>query len=367
MSVFAGSRIVMIAGGTGGHVYPALAVAKALRERGCDVHWVGTANGLEASVVPAAGLPLHCLAVRGVRGKGLWHKVTALLALGVAVVQALGLLLRLSPRCVIGMGGYVAAPAGFAAWVLRKPLLIHEQNAVAGTTNRLLAPLAYRVLTAFDGAFGKRATESIGNPVRLEILAAGGQSHYDYQGQRPLRLLVVGGSLGAQALNEVVPDALSALCAERGDNCVDLHHQTGPLHIDKVRASYGDAHNKDWRINPYIDDMAQAYQWADVVLCRAGALTVSELAVMGRPSLLVPLPHAIDDHQRHNAKALTDVGAAILMEQSELTPALLAKQLASFIANPKQLQQMSRAARAAAHTHATERVVQLCEEACCDV
>jgi UDP-N-acetylglucosamine--N-acetylmuramyl-(pentapeptide) pyrophosphoryl-undecaprenol N-acetylglucosamine transferase len=352
--------VLMTAGGTGGHVYPALAVASELLARGLRVEWVGTERGLEHRVVPAAGITLHCLPVRGVRGKSAFSKVAGLWFVLVASLQALLLLRRLAPRCVVGMGGYVAGPAGVAAWLLRKPLVIHEQNAVAGTTNRLLAPLASRVMTAFPGAFREQvACTVIGNPVRRALVEAGASRHYDYSGQRPLRLLVLGGSLGAQAINEVLPGTLRAV-REMGLQ-LDVWHQSGVAHIDTVRQSYGELADAV-RLAPFIEDMAEAYLWADLVLCRAGALTVSELAVMGCPAILVPLPNAIDDHQSANARSLSERGAAILLPQGEMSAASLSRSLRSYIEHPALLAGMAASAAAAATPDAAQRVSDCCEE-----
>lgn len=353
--------VLMTAGGTGGHVYPALAVATELLARGMRVEWVGTARGLEHRVVPRAGITLHCLPVRGVRGKSLLDKAAALWFLALASVEALWLLFRLGPQCVVGMGGYVAGPAGVAAWLLRKPLLIHEQNAVAGTTNRMLAPLAARVVAAFPGAFREQVSNTVlGNPVRRPLLEAGAARVYDYAGQRPLRLLVLGGSLGAQAINDVLPPVIRDLQARGGE--LEVWHQTGDAHVAAVRQSYGDLLVPGMRVDPFIEDMAEAYSWADVVLCRAGALTVSELAIMGCPSILVPLPHAIDDHQTANARSLSDRGAAVLLRQADMTVGTLVASLRGYMTHPRMLARMAAAAAAAAMPDAAARVSDLCEE-----
>ena len=361
MTVARQPLVLMTAGGTGGHVYPALAVASELMARGLRVEWVGTARGLEHRVVPSAGITLHCLPVRGVRGKSVLDKVLGLWFLLLASVQALWLLHRLSPRCVVGMGGYVAGPAGVAAWLLRKPLLIHEQNAVAGTTNRLLAPLAAQVIAAFPGAFGERVEHRVlGNPVRRALVEAGAARRYDYAGQRPLRLLVLGGSLGAQPINQVLPGTVRAI--RGGGQQLELWHQTGEAHVAAVRASYGDLLAGGMRVVPFIEDMASAYGWADLVLCRAGALTVSELAVMGCPSILVPLPYAIDDHQSANARSLSDHGGAMLLRQSEMSVEALTASLLGYMAHPQLLVKMAAAAAAAATPDAAARVSDCCEE-----
>jgi UDP-N-acetylglucosamine--N-acetylmuramyl-(pentapeptide) pyrophosphoryl-undecaprenol N-acetylglucosamine transferase len=357
------SLVLMMAGGTGGHVYPALAVATELMSRGHQVEWVGTRRGLEHRVVPAAGIPLHYLAVRGVRGKNIQEKLLGLLFLALASIQALWLVWRRAPACVVGMGGYVAGPAGVAAWLLRKPLLIHEQNAVAGTTNRLLAPMARKVVAGFPGAFSEETEYLVlGNPVRRELVEAAAASHYDYAGQRPLRLLVLGGSLGARPINEVVPGALRQLLAGHTVAPFEVWHQAGQAHVAAVSDSYGALLDSGARVVPFIEDMAAAYKWADLVLCRAGALTVSELAVMGRPAILVPLPHAIDDHQTANARALTDPGGAIAMRQSEMNVDSLAGAIQGCLDHPGQLAAMAAAAKATATPDAALRVSDYCEE-----
>ena len=351
-------RIAIFAGGTGGHVYPALAVASELMQRGYHVEWFGTDRGLEARVVPEAGYPLHLLNVSGIRGKGVLARLRGLASVFRALFQAIAALRNMRPVCALGMGGYVSGPAGLAAWLLRIPLVIHEQNSVAGTTNRLLQRRASAVLAAYPRAFGAQsAVREVGNPIRADLLVA--PSHYDYDQHRELRLLVIGGSLGAQALNEMVPDALGRL--PEGLR-IAVKHQTGPRHVEAVRASYPATLNIPVEVLAYIEDMASAYRWADLVLCRAGALTVSELAIMGRPSILVPLPNAIDDHQAHNAAWLAEQGAATLQAQSELTPALLAETLARLAAQPTALNAMAAAARKAARPRATAAVADVCEE-----
>ena len=354
--------VLMMAGGTGGHVYPALAVATELLARGYRVEWVGTSRGLEHRVVPAAGIALHCLTVRGVRGKSIAHKLFALLSLGLASVQALWLVFRRAPGCVVGMGGYVAGPAGVAAWLLRKPLLIHEQNAVAGTTNRMLAPLATKIVAGFPGAFGAEVDYAVlGNPVRRELLDAGATSFYEYTGQRPLRLLVLGGSLGARPINEVVPGAITRFRQE-STAAIEVWHQTGAGHDASVTSAYGSTNASSLRIAPFIENMASAYAWADLVLCRCGALTIAELAVMGRPAILVPLPHAIDDHQTANAESLSSRGAALLLRQQDMNEQSVLDMLHELASDPQRLSAMSAAAFAAATPDAARRVSDCCEE-----
>lgn len=356
-------RVLIMAGGTGGHVYPALAVAQALHARGWQVDWVGTRRGLEARVVPQAGIPLHMLAVRGLRGKNLLDTLLGGCRLLWSLFQALALVWRLKPDCVVGMGGYVAGPAGLAAWLLRRPLLIHEQNAVAGTTNRLLAPLARTVVAGFAGAFGDRiAVRVLGNPVRSALVDAAAQHPWDYHGQRPLHLLVLGGSLGAQPINALLPAVLRGVHQRLGSDALEVWHQSGEQHLDSVSEAYGELLQQGVRVSPFIDDMAQAYAWADVVLCRAGALTVAELAVMGRPALLVPLPHAIDDHQTANARELSERGGALLLRQAELSAEQIVAALAGYIDNPRRLAAMAAAAAASARPGATAAVADCVQE-----
>ena len=352
--------IMMLAGGTGGHVYPALAVAEELRERGYRVEWVGTRRGLEARVVPAAGITLHCLAVRGLRGKNLLDSLRGVLALAVACVQALVLLARRWPRCLVGMGGYASGPAAVVGWLLRRPLVLHEQNAVAGTTNRLLAPLAKARVCGFPGAFPRRSDcEVTGNPVRAELVARAASAPWDYRGDRPLRLLVLGGSLGAKALNDLFPATLEHLAA--AGVAVELWHQCGPAHGQVMAERYAPLGDAAPRCAPYIEDMAGAYGWADLVLCRAGALTVAELAVTGRPALLVPLPGAIDNHQYHNARFLSEQGAARLCPQDTLTPESIAATIGELAGDAPRLAAMAAAARGCARPAAAAAVADRCE------
>ncbi len=316
-------RVMIMAGGTGGHVFPALAVATALRERGAEVFWLGTRQGLEAKLVPAAGIDMEWVSVSGLRGKGAMAWLLAPWRLWWAALQVLAVIVRRRPVVVLGMGGFVTGPGGVVTWLLRKPLVIHEQNAVAGLTNRLLAPLAQRVMEAFPGTFQGRRVLCTGNPVRTAIaeLPAPEQRFTGRSGA--MRLLVLGGSLGARALNEVLPAAITQLPSRP-----EIWHQAGSRHIDEARDRYRDA-GVAARVEPFIDDMAEAYGWADLVVCRAGALTVAELAAAGVGAVLVPYPHAVDDHQTRNAAYLADAGAALVVQQRELTREKLAGLLLS--------------------------------------
>ena len=342
--------VLIMAGGTGGHVFPALAVAEQLMAAGVAVAWLGTRNGLEARVIPPTGIPVYWIRVSGLRGKGLLRKLVAPFVLLWALLQALWLLLRIRPLAVLGMGGFVTGPGGMMAWLLRRPLLIHEQNAVAGLTNRLLAPLAKSVMEAFPGSL-KNALHT-GNPVRASLLAAATEK--SMPGQRKPRLLVVGGSLGASVFNETVPGVLARL----GSGHPEVWHQTGLKHLQATQQAYRHA-GAEARIEAFIDDMAAAYQWADLVLCRAGAMTIAELAVMGVASVLVPYPYAVDDHQTGNARYLSAAGAAVLIPQPEFTEQRLAEAL-QLISDPEKLQQMGRRARQLARPDAARQVANQC-------
>ena len=352
--------ILIMAGGTGGHVFPALAVAAELGRAGVPVTWLGTRRGLEARVVPEAGYPVVWVRVSGLRGKGLARRLAAPFMLAVALLQSLWIMLRLRPRAVLGMGGFVTGPGGVAAWLTRRPLLIHEQNAVAGLTNRLLAPLARCVMEAFPGALPARfRPRHTGNPVRAEIAAVAPPEQRLAGRGGAMRLLVVGGSLGAQALNETLPQALARLPMSLRPQ---VRHQCGERHLDATRGHYAAA-GVDAEVIPFIADMAEAYAWADLVVCRAGALTVAELAAAGCASILVPYPHAVDDHQTANARYLSDAGAAELLPQSRLAPEVLAEHLRDLAQDRGRLLDMARAARDRARPGAAREVAELCLQA----
>lgn len=354
--------VMMMAGGTGGHIFPALAVAKALEAKGYRVSWLGTEAGLEARIVPAAGIRLHNLAVRGLRGKSFGSIVTGVARLLWSIAQATFLMLRHRPALVVGMGGYVAAPGGVAAMLMGRPLFIHEQNAVAGSTNRWLRRIATRIFSAFDGAFNSSVgAEVVGNPVRAEIAAVGKQRCV-FDGRRDLHVLVLGGSQGALAINRVIPDAVAQFESTDAGYGLSVWHQVGQAHTADVGGLYADRGITHVRISAFIEDMAAAFAWADVVVARAGALTCSELLAAACPAALVPLPTAIDDHQRKNAQHLVNAGAAIVIEQDDLNAEDLASQWGQWLRQPEVLAAMSRAAKKAAKTDATDRIVQACEE-----
>lgn len=343
------ARVLVMAGGTGGHVFPALAVAEALRARKLEVVWMGTRLGLEARVVPAAGFKVEWISIGGLRGKKLVTRIAAPFRVGLAVVQALRILLRVRPAVVLGMGGYAAGPGGLASWLTGKPLVIHEQNAVAGTTNRILATLARRVLAAFPGAFppGVNA-EVVGNPVRKAIAGLPAPDERFAERGGPVRLLVLGGSQGALALNEAVPEALARLPEEARPL---VRHQAGRNTLEIARAGYARA-GVAVELSEFIEDMAEAYGWADLAICRAGALTVSELAAAGLAAVLVPFPAAVDDHQTLNGGYLVAAGGAVLVPEKQLDPERLARLLAGLLSDRKRLLDMARRARAAARPQA---------------
>ncbi len=320
--------VMIMAGGTGGHVFPALALARLLRERHRDVIWLGTRRGLEARVVPADGFAIEWLTVSGLRGKGLSDVLKAPFMLMRSVWQALRIIRRLKPAVVVGLGGFVTGPGGLAAWLLGRPLVIHEQNAVAGFTNRCLARLARTVLTAFPSAFAARPhVREIGNPVRADIASLPQPSARFAAREGALRLLVIGGSLGARRLNEVVPQALAVLAAQPQAPRFAVRHQAGEKLLEAARAAYAQA-GVTGEVTAFIADMAEALGWADLVVCRAGALTIAELAAAGVGAVLVPFPHAVDDHQSVNARYLVEAGAARCIADAALTPVLLADTLA---------------------------------------
>jgi UDP-N-acetylglucosamine--N-acetylmuramyl-(pentapeptide) pyrophosphoryl-undecaprenol N-acetylglucosamine transferase len=342
-------RVLVMAGGTGGHVFPALAVAESLRSRGVEVVWMGTRLGLEARVVPAAGFPVEWIAIGGLRGKAFATRLGAPVNIGLAVVQALRVMLRVRPHVVLGMGGYATGPGGVAAWLTRRPLVIHEQNAIAGTTNRLLARIARRVLAAFPGAFPDGVqTEVVGNPVRPAIAALAAPQARLGGREGPVRLLVLGGSQGALSLNEAVPEALARLPEPLRPV---VRHQAGRNTLDIAQQAYARV-GVEAEITEFIDDMAEAYAWADLAICRAGALTVSELAAAGLAAVLVPFPAAVDDHQTLNGGYLVAAGAAVLVPEKQLGPDRLARVLAGLVGDRGRLLDMARRARDAARPEA---------------
>jgi UDP-N-acetylglucosamine--N-acetylmuramyl-(pentapeptide) pyrophosphoryl-undecaprenol N-acetylglucosamine transferase len=379
--------ILIMAGGTGGHIYPGLAVADALRDQGWKVVWLGAPNSMEAELVPKHGYPVAWVNFTGVRGKGLLRLLTLPFTLLRALGQSADAIFRHRPDVVLGMGGYITLPCGLMAAILRRPLVIHEQNSIAGMSNKVLAKLAARVLSGFPGVL--KRTEWCGNPVRADIAALPDpQVRYAARSGR-LNVLVVGGSLGAQALNEALPKALAMLSEQERPNVL---HQTGKKHLETVQKLYAQAGVKvggmtrcaqatgagmpplhllpqtagcasnvsEVDIRPFLDDMADQYARADVLICRAGALTIAELAAAGVASVLIPLPIAVDDHQTHNARFLSEHGAAVLLPQKELSAEKLAQLLLGF--SREKMLAMARAARSLAKPDATQAVAKVCME-----
>ena len=346
--------ILIMAGGTGGHVFPGLAVADELRGRGWKVVWMGAKGGLEARLVPARGYPVEWIRAAALRGKGLAAALFLPLHLFVGFWQSARAIFRVRPDVVLGMGGYVAFPGGMMASLLARPLAVHEQNAIAGLVNRVLAAVADRKLEAFPGAL--KGAEWTGNPVRASIASVDVPGNRFQNRTGPLRLLIVGGSLGAQALNECLPRALALIDARQRPV---VTHQAGEKHLESLQKNYKNEGVTAETV-AFIDDMARRYAEADLVICRAGATTIAELAAGGMASVLVPYPHAVDDHQTANAKFLADRGAAILLPQERLNPAALATLLRSL--DREALLAMATKARALGKPDAARAVADRCAE-----
>lgn len=351
------SKVALVmAGGTGGHIFPAKAVADVLRQEGWTVHWLGTKERMEAKLVPGFGYEFHSIDVAGLRGKGLKSLLKAPLMLWRSVSQARALVQRIKPNVVLGFGGYASGPGGVAAAIAGIPLLVHEQNAVEGTTNKLLAKLAREVFVAFPQAFlGLAKRKVVGNPVRQEVLAL---ATLPKTPSSALRVLVVGGSLGAQVFNQYLPWQFAEL-AKLGE--LEIWQQTGAANYEEVAEAYQQLGLRA-KVSAFIEDMAMAYYWADVVVCRAGALTVSELACAGVASVFVPLPSAIDDHQSANANYLVAEQGAVLLKQTELVQGALVELVRPWLQDKTVLQAMGNNARRAAIDDAAEQVVKVCRE-----
>ena len=350
-------HVLIAAGGTGGHVFPALAVADYLREQGVKITWVGTEKGLEHRVVPAANIPLELISISGLRGKGLLNLLFVPLKLILAIAQVIKIFLRVKPDAILGMGGFVSGPCGLAAYILRKPLYLHEQNAMPGLTNKVLRYFATTTMQAFPNSFkGNKNVITMGNPIRKDISALANPEERMLQHEDNIRLLIIGGSLGAQALNENVPEALSEITKDLQPK---VWHQTGKNKFDATLENYKKA-NVEAKVTEFIENMAEAYEWADLVICRAGALTISELANAGVAAILVPYPYAVDDHQTANAAYLTNVGAAILIQQEQLVPKLKESITELLQAGRSKLIEMAQAARALSKPNATKTVAEIC-------
>lgn len=351
--------VLIMAGGTGGHIFPGLAVAAALRARGVPVLWLGAQGGMETRIVPEHRIALSTLPVRGLRGKGLRQRVAAPWMLARAGFGAWRALRIAKPRSVLSLGGYVAGPGGVAAWMQRRPLLVHEQNRVAGFTNRMLAKLARRVMSGFPDAFPANLhAEWTGNPVRAEIASLPTPGVRFAHRQGAPRLLVLGGSLGARTLNQGVPSALSLIPAERRP---DVLHQCGNSNVESTRAAYARV-DVGAKVEPFLTDMAAAYAWADLVVCRAGALTLAELAAAGLGAILFPFPHAVDDHQTKNAEGFVAAGAAELVQDRDFDASRFAGRLERLLRDPDKRLAMASAARTLAKPDAADLIAQRCVE-----
>ncbi len=349
-----GKTCLIMAGGTGGHVFPALAVAQALHEKGWHIEWLGTEDRMEAQVVPAHGFPIHYVKVKGLRGKQIISRITGVFALIASVFVARKIVKKVTPSVVIGFGGYASGPGGIAAWLAGVPLLIHEQNAKAGMTNKLLGRLAKKILLGFEeakSAFGYAPERcvTVGNPVRNRFISSESKANT----HSPMHLLVVGGSLGARALNIAVPQTCKKL------DGLTIWHQCGKGNADEVKAAYKDSEG-EVKVTEFIEDMASAYEWADMIICRAGALTVAEVAASGRAAIFVPLPHAVDDHQTLNAKSLVNHQAALMIPQAQLEDNLGAA-VRQWLQDPEACLAVGKQAREYAQPKATENVVRECD------
>ena len=349
------SPVMIMAGGTGGHIFPGLAVARALRDRRVPVLWLGADGGMETRLVPANNFPIETIAVRGLRGKGLLSKLGAPFVVVRSVLQAIGALRRANPRAVISFGGYAAGPGGMAAWLLRRPLIVHEQNRAPGFTNRVLARLARRVLCGFPDSFPGVPNETVGNPVRSEIAAVPPPAERFANRSGPLRLLVLGGSQGARAINAAVPMVIARL---QDTHAFEIRHQCGEKMLDDARRAY-DAAGVSASIEAFITDMAAAYGWADLVIGRAGALTVAELCAAGVGSILIPFPGAVDDHQARNAEFLAEAGGGTWMRQDGQLEDALRDRLALLAGDRAQLLALAVAARKAAFPDAAQAVADI--------
>ncbi|RJG50036.1 undecaprenyldiphospho-muramoylpentapeptide beta-N-acetylglucosaminyltransferase [Motilimonas pumila] len=344
--------LVVMAGGTGGHVFPGIAVAKELAQQGWNIRWLGTADRMEAQLVPSHGFEIDFIDISGVRGNGIKRLLMAPLRIVKSIFQAKAVLKQSKADVVLGMGGFASGPGGIAAWLSGIPVVLHEQNAAAGATNRILSKVAKRVLMAFPGAF--EHGQVVGNPVRHEIIEAANKRQLSENAS--INVLVVGGSLGARVLNQTLPQVVSQLDSTK----MKVKHQTGKGNLSQVEQAYqGQAQVE---VIEFIDDMAAAYQWADLVVCRAGALTVSELAVLGLPAIFVPLPHAVDDHQTKNAMSLVAHEAGLLMPQNELSVNSLTAMIKPLIEQPERLAVMASNAKQQGITDATQRVANICKE-----
>jgi UDP-N-acetylglucosamine--N-acetylmuramyl-(pentapeptide) pyrophosphoryl-undecaprenol N-acetylglucosamine transferase len=345
-------HLMVVAGGTGGHIFPGIAVAEHMQQQGWTVSWVGTADRMEAQLVPKHGFEIDFVEVQGVRGNGITRLLKAPFMVLKAILAAKKIIKQRKPAVILAMGGYVTGPVGIAAKLSGVPLVIHEQNAVAGFSNKLLAKVANQVLAAFPNAFTNKA-EVVGNPVRASVSSIAKKPLTEQ-----LNVLVVGGSLGAQVLNERLPEVFSTLAK---DFSLSVRHQSGRNNQDKLKSAYV-GREFDAQVDEFIHDMDAAYAWADLVICRAGALTVSEVAAAGKAALFVPLPHAVDDHQTANARYLVDQQGGLLMPQHDFTIERLVELLTPYFEQPSLLSEIADKAKQLAKFDATERVAKVCGE-----
>lgn len=351
-------HVLIATGGTGGHVYPALAVAEELQRRGVKVSWMGTRKGMEAKIVSSKNIPLYFISVTGLRGKGLVGWLLAPFKLSIAIAQSIMIVLKHKPNVVLGMGGFVSGPGGLASWLLRKPLVIHEQNTIAGMTNKMLSHFATHVVEAFPNTFNKnKKAIHLGNPIREEIeKISSPENRFVNRNDSEIRILVLGGSLGATALNEYLPNVFTSL----QQTCsIDIVHQTGLKHIETAKTFYTEA-SLNAKVVAYIDDMSELYSWADIVICRSGALTISELTAVGLGALLIPYPFAVDDHQYHNAMYLVNGNAAVVSRQSELQSSEFLKLVENLVCNGREkLLTMAKNARKLSMPNAASHVADI--------
>lgn len=354
--------MLIMAAGTGGHVFPALSIAESLRARSLQVEWLGTPKGMENDLLANTDIPLHQVSVKGLRGAGVMRLLTAPIMLLIAFIESFRVLNRVQPDCVIGMGGFVCGPAGLACWLQRRPLFIHEQNAVAGLTNRLLSGLATKVFEAFPNTFKQKSkVQHTGNPLREPIIELAQRGRSESQVSE-LRLLVLGGSQGAMAINQLIPQLIANY---EGDSSLLTWHQTGSRGFEESKSHYESAGieiGNSHKLMPFIDDMASAYAWADLVICRSGASTVSEIAAAGLPAVFVPYPHHKDQQQTHNANWLANSDAALVMQQKDLSVSVLTEHLHRFASDRELLIRIGKNARNKAILDADQRIVDACLE-----
>jgi len=352
-------HVLIATGGTGGHVYPALAVAEELINRGVKVSWLGTRKGMEAKIVSEKSIPLHFVSVSGLRGKGLLGWLLAPFKLSFAILQAINIVIKYKPNLVLGMGGFVSGPGGIASWLLRKPLVIHEQNTIAGMTNKMLATIATQVAQAFPDTFESNvAAIHVGNPIRSDIQSmASPDKRFELRDDKNIHVLVLGGSLGAKTLNDTLPvifDSINNECP------LSIVHQTGLKHLGSTKEIYAKT-KLDVKIFDYIDNMPEQYAWADLVICRSGALTVSELTAVGLGAVLIPYPFAVDDHQYFNAKYLVDANAAIVFRQTEMQSTNFNSTLEDLICSGREkLLALAKNARTLSKPDAVTQVADIC-------